>query len=125
MKVVSEEFCAALATVTVENCKELYLKLRLFRAIWLDSWLLEVEHYRDPVLVVISDQTIVSVRTVCDHIRVKCLLRDLSFLYDRTIWKLDHNLWLSIHLLLSHRHYWWKHALRSVLRSYFSAHWLI
>ena len=55
MKVVSEELCAALATMSIENREELYLKLRLFRAIWLDSWLLEVEHYRDPVLVVISD----------------------------------------------------------------------
>ena len=107
MKVVSEELCAALATMSIENRKELYLKLRLFRAIWLDSRLLEVKHYRNPVLVVISNQAIVSVRTVGDHIRIQCLLRDLSFLYDGTIWKLDRNLWLSIHLLLSHRHYWW------------------
>ena len=104
---VSEELRAALATMSIENCKELYLKLRLFRAIWLDSWLLEVEHYRNPVLIVISDQAIVSVCTVGNHIRVQGLLRDLSFLYDGTIWKLDRNLWLSIHLLLSHRHYWW------------------
>ena len=85
MKVVSEELRAALASMSIENRKELYLKLWLFRAIWLNSWLLEVKHYRNPVLIVISDQAIVSVRTISNHIRVQCLLRDLSFLYDWAI----------------------------------------
>ena len=71
MKVVSEELSAPLATMTIENSKELYLELGLFRAIRLYSWLLKVKHNRNPVLVVIPDEAIVSVRTVSNHIWVE------------------------------------------------------
>ena len=106
MKVVSEELGAALATVSIKNRKELYLILRLFRAIGLDSWFLKVKHDRNPVLIVISNKAIVCIRSVRNHVWIQCLLRDLSFLHYGAIWELDHHLRLRFHLLLSHLIYW-------------------
>ena len=85
MKVVSEELRAALATMSIENREELYLKLRLFRGIWLDSRLLKVKHYGNPVLIVISDEAIMGVRTVRNHVWIERLLRYFSFLNDGAI----------------------------------------
>ena len=126
MKVVSEELSAPLATMTIENSKELYLELGLFRAIGLYSWLLKVEHNRNPVLVVIPDEAIVCVCTVSNHIWVERLLRYLSFLDDWPIRELDHHFRFLVNnlLLLSHGN-WWKHALRCIFRSQLSAQWLI
>jgi hypothetical protein len=45
MKVVTEEFSAALAAMTIEDSKELDLELRLFGAIRLYAWFLKVKHY--------------------------------------------------------------------------------
>ena len=107
MKMVSEELGAALTAVSIKNRKELYLILWLFRAIGLYSWFLKVKYNRNPVLVIISDEAIVGIRSVRNHVWIQCLLRDLSFLHYGAIWELDHHLWLWFHLLLSHRVYWW------------------
>ena len=68
MKVISQKLGTALATMTVKNSKELYLVLRLLRAVWLKSRLFQIQHYRDSILVVVPDEAIVSVRTVGYHI---------------------------------------------------------
>ena len=68
MKVVSEELRAALTAVSIKYRKELYLKLRLLRAIGLNSWFLKVKYNRYPVLIVISDKAIMCVCSVRNHV---------------------------------------------------------
>ena len=80
MKVVTEELSATLTAMSVKYGEELDLELGLLVAVWLKSWLLEVKHNRDSVLVVVSDQSIVGVCSVSDHVRSQSLLRHLRFL---------------------------------------------
>ena len=54
--------------MTVEDGKELYLMLRLLLAVRLNSGLLEVKHDTDSILIVITDEAIVSIRSVSDHV---------------------------------------------------------
>lgn len=68
MKVVAEELSAALATMTVKNGEELNLKLGLLVAVWFNAWLFKIKHDRYPVLVVITDETIVSICSVGNHV---------------------------------------------------------
>ena len=68
MQMVSKELGAPLPTMTIENGEELYLELRLLRTVRLDSGLLKVEHNRYPVLVVISDEAIVGISSVSNHV---------------------------------------------------------
>jgi hypothetical protein len=42
VEVVSEKLGAPLASMSIEDSKELDLELRLFRAVWLNARLLEV-----------------------------------------------------------------------------------
>ena len=72
--------------MTIEYSEKLDLELGLLIAIWLDTWLFKIKHDADPILVVVPNQSIVSVGTICYHIRIEYLLRDLSFLYDWSDW---------------------------------------
>ena len=69
----------------VEDGEELDLKLGLLAAVRLNAGLLEVEHDRDAVLVVVADEAVVRVGTVGDHVRRQRLLRDLGSLDDRPV----------------------------------------
>ena len=64
--------------MSIKNCKKLDLEARLLLAIESQSWLLEVKHDRNPVFIVVSEDSVVGVCTVCDHIRRERLLRHLS-----------------------------------------------
>lgn len=44
MQVVAEKLSATLATMPIENGKELDLELWLLATVWLDAWFFEVEH---------------------------------------------------------------------------------
>ena len=90
MQVVTEELSTALASMAIEDSKELDLELGLLRAIRLDAWFLQIKDNRDTVLVVVADKSVVSVSTVGDHIRQQSFLRNFSFFYDRTIGYLAH-----------------------------------
>ena len=125
MQMVSKELGAALTTMSIENGKELYLVLRLLRTVRLDAWLLKVEHNRYSVLIVISDEAIMGVRTVSNHIWIQRLLRYFSFLDDGAIRELDHHFWFWFQLLLSYGNYRRKHALRRIFCSQLGAQRLI
>lgn len=68
MQVVPQKLGAALPSVSVKDGEELDLKLGLLVAVWLDARLFKVKHDRYSVLVVVSDQAIVRVRPVGDHV---------------------------------------------------------
>ena len=80
MKVVSEELRTALPSMSIENREELDLTLRLLIAVRLNAWFLQIEHDTDPVLIVVANQSIVSVGSVGNHVWVKRTLRYLCFL---------------------------------------------
>jgi hypothetical protein len=44
VQVVSQEFGAALSTMSIKDSEELNLKLGLLAAVWLDARLFQVEH---------------------------------------------------------------------------------
>ena len=54
--------------MTVKNGEELNLKLGLLVAVWFNAWLFKIKHDRYPVLVVITDETIVSICSVGNHV---------------------------------------------------------
>ena len=87
MQVVAEEFSAALTTVAVEDCEELYLFLGLFRVVWLETWLLQVKDNRDAIFVVVAENSIVGVGTVSNKVGGLDLLSDFCLLDDRTHWE--------------------------------------
>ena len=69
----------------VEDGEELDLKLGLLAAVRLNAGLLEVEHDRDAVLVVVADEAVVRVGPVGDHVRRQRLLGDFGPLDDRPV----------------------------------------
>lgn len=71
--------------MAIENRKELDLELRLLGAIGLNTRLLKVKHDRYSILIIVSNQPIMCVSTIRDHVRVKRLLSNLGFLDDWTI----------------------------------------
>ena len=82
MKIVSEEFGTALATVPIENGEELYLELWLLVTVWLQSRFLQIENDRDPIFVVVPYQAIVSVCTVGYHVWEQAFLRNFCLFND-------------------------------------------
>ena len=68
--------------MTIEDSEELNLKFWLLITVRLDSGLLQVEHYADSVLIVVSDQAIMSVGSVGNHVGDERALRYLGFLDD-------------------------------------------
>ena len=91
--------------MSIKNRKKLDLERWLLLAIQSQSWLLEVKNYRNPVFVVVSEDPIVSVCTVCDHIRQERFLRDFSLfnylmaLAYRVAWSPDHIFWVRRHFV--------------------------
>ena len=85
MQIVSQEFGTAMSTMTIENGEELNLEFRLLGAIGLNARLLKVKHDRYSILIIVSDQSIMCVSTIWNHVRRKRLLSYLGFLYDWTI----------------------------------------
>ena len=86
MKVITEEFCAALSTMAIEDCEELNFVRRLFCTRWLNTRLLQIKHYRNSVLIVISNQSIMCICSVGHHIRCLCFLRYFCLLDNRPYW---------------------------------------
>ena len=68
MKIIAQKLSAALSTMAVKNSKELYLVLRLLRTVRLQTRLFQIKYYRDPVLIVVSDEAIMSVGAVGYHV---------------------------------------------------------
>ena len=82
MEVVSEKLGAPLASMSIEDSKELDLELRLFRAVWLNARLLEVQNDADPILIIVPNQPIVGVGSICNHVGAQHLLGDFGLLHD-------------------------------------------
>ena len=91
--------------MSIKNRKELDLVRWLLLAIESQSWLLEVKNYRNPVFIVVSEDAIVSVCAVCDHIGQEGFLRDFSLfnylmaLAYRVTWSPDHIILLRRHFV--------------------------
>ena len=68
MQIVTKELSTALSTMTVKNCEKLDLELRLLVAVWFNAWLFEIKNDRDPIFVVVSHETIMSVGPVSNHV---------------------------------------------------------
>ena len=88
MKIVSQKFGATLSSMSIEDSKELYLKLWLLCAIWLDARLFKVQNNRDSVFIVVSNQAIVCVSTIGYHIWKQFFLRNLCPLNNWSVRKL-------------------------------------
>ena len=54
--------------MSIEYCEELDLEFGLFRAVRLDARLFKVKHDRDSVLVIVANQSIVSVSSIRNHV---------------------------------------------------------
>lgn len=94
-----------MSSMSIKNCKELDLVRWLLLAIESQSWLLEVKNYRNSVFIVVSEDPIVSVCPVCDHIGQEGFLRDFSLfnylmtLTYRVTWSPDHTILLRRHFV--------------------------
>ena len=60
MQIISQIFCTYWTTMAIKDCKE-----RNLLALLSNSRLLQIEHYRNPVFVIMSCNSIVSVRCIC------------------------------------------------------------
>ena len=69
MKVVPKKFGATLTAVAIKNGKELDLFLRLFGIIGLEPRLLEIEHDRNPIFIVVPENAIMRICPVGHEIR--------------------------------------------------------
>jgi len=69
VKIVPEEFSAALASVAVEYRKELDFLLGLFGIVWLKARLFEVKNDRYSVFVVVAEDAVMRVGTVRQEVR--------------------------------------------------------
>ena len=83
MQIVSKKLSTSLATMTVENRKELYLKLRLFFTVRLESRFFKVENNAYAIFIIVSDQAVMSIGAVCNHVWNKRTLRYFRFFDDR------------------------------------------
>ena len=90
MQVVSKILGTARSAMSIKNCEELNLELRLLCTVWLHSWFFEIQHDRYPILIVVSYQAIVSVSTIGYHVWQQWFLRYLSFLNNGSAWNLAH-----------------------------------
>jgi len=80
VQVVAEELGTALTTVAVKDCEELYLFLGLFRVVWLETWLFQVEDNRDTIFVIVAENAIVSVGAIGNEVRGLSLLGNFCLL---------------------------------------------
>ena len=90
VQLVSKKFSAALTTMPVENSKKLNLFLRLLRVVWLKTRLLQIKNDRNPVFIVIPENSIVSVGSITNEVRVLSLLCNFSLFNDRSRRKYSH-----------------------------------
>ena len=86
MKIITEELSTTLPSMTIEDCEELNLEGGLLRTCWLNTRLFQIKHYRNTVLIVVSYQSIVCIRSIRDHIRSLGLLRHFCLLNNRSYW---------------------------------------
>ncbi len=71
--------------MTIENRKELDLKFGLLRAIRLNARLLQIQDNRDPIFIVVPNEAIVSVSSICDHVWNKFFLGDFGSFNYRSV----------------------------------------
>ena len=90
--------------MSIKNRKKLDLERWLLLAIQSQSWLLEVKNYRYSVFIVVSEDPIVSVCAVCDHIGQEGFLRDFS-LFNYLMTLTYRVTWSPDHIILLRRHF--------------------